>query len=348
MLAFSLISCQPNASNSGMWQVTAVAETEPVSANPDDDAADDPAIWYNETNPEASLILGSDKKKGLDVFSLDGKRLKTFEVGRINNVDLRQGLPWDSLTIDIVGGSNRSTNGMTFWSVSGDTSFLRPLGNFPTSMPDVYGFCMYKSPKNGMAYAFVNSKTGKVEQWRLRMDGDSLKIDLVRSLQLVGQVEGMVADDSLSTLFVGVEDEGVYVFDAEENGSTEGKFLEDSGMNNPQIKADIEGLAIYYAAGEQGYLIVSSQGNYSYAIFERSGNYRYLGSFEIKDGSIDGVEETDGLEVSHHSFGAMYPSGVFICQDGYNYEGETKVAQNFKMVKWEDIEQGLKQGVLSK
>ena len=36
-------------------QVIADVETEPVASAEDDDAADDPAIWFNEMNPARSL-----------------------------------------------------------------------------------------------------------------------------------------------------------------------------------------------------------------------------------------------------------------------------------------------------
>src|SRR3546814_16643516 len=43
--------------------VTAVAETEAVATR-DADAADDPASWRNADDPQASLIVATDKKAG--------------------------------------------------------------------------------------------------------------------------------------------------------------------------------------------------------------------------------------------------------------------------------------------
>jgi 3-phytase len=99
----------------------------------------------------------------------------------------------------------------------------------------------------------------------------------------------------------------------------------------------VEGLALYYLPEGEGYLIASSQGNHSYAIFNRSYPHDYLGSFQIIDGEIDGVTDTDGIDVYNHAFGSIYPSGLFICQDGSNTESTEKKAQNFKMVHWNDI-----------
>ncbi len=330
--------CQP-PENVGMAHVVAAYETEPASADPETDAADDPAIWYNEADPEQSLIIGTDKTNGIDLFSMKGKRLQTYLVGRINNVDVRNDMPWGSSKIDIVGASNRSTNTLDFWRVEPDSLTLTALGQIPTDLPDVYGFCLYQNRDTRVIYAFINSKTGRIEQWKLYEENDGLRATMVRTLKLDTQVEGMVADDEMGVLYVGEEGTGIFKFAAAEDASSAGTYLLNSGEDNGQIKYDVEGLAIYTMEGGTGYLIASSQGNYSYAVFDRAGQNKYLGSFEIKDGSIDGVEETDGLEISPYSFGALYPSGLLICQDGYNYEGENKVAQNFKMVHWSDIAQ---------
>ncbi len=55
--------------------VVATVETQPV----DDfgDAADDPAIWIHPTRPELSLVIGTNKKRGLEVYDLAGRRIQS-------------------------------------------------------------------------------------------------------------------------------------------------------------------------------------------------------------------------------------------------------------------------------
>src|SRR3546814_13149535 len=53
--------------------VTAVAETEAVATR-DADAADDPAIWRNADDPQASLLVATDKKAGLYVYRSEESR----------------------------------------------------------------------------------------------------------------------------------------------------------------------------------------------------------------------------------------------------------------------------------
>ena len=69
---------------------------------------------------------------------------------------------------------------------------------------------------------------------------------------------------------------------------------------------------------------------------------------EVGKGSIDGVSDTDGIETLNYNlkckdnknqldFCDDFPLGVMIVQDGYNYTGENKVNQNFKLVSFEQI-----------
>jgi 3-phytase len=322
-----------------LFQVQAAVETEAVSADPEADAADDPAFWYNQTNPEQSLIIGSDKTNGVDVFDLDGKKLNTYLVGRINNVDVRQG--WMG-TIDIVGGSNRDTVGMDFWQVDTQTRELEYLGNIHSNLEDVYGFCLYHDKETDELYALVNSKTGAVEQWELSLENGKISGELKRNLKLQTQVEGMVADDDLGVLYVGEEGRGVFKFDAKVVGDTVGNYIPMTGEDNLNIKYDVEGVTIYHTSATEGYLIVSSQGNDSFAVFERSGQNKYIASFSVVDGVVDRVTETDGIHAAPYPIGEKYPKGIFICQDDANMEAGTKIAQNFKVVDWREIEQSLK------
>jgi len=69
--------------------VQAALETEPVASR--GDAADDAAIWVNPVDPAASVIIGTDKQRGLIVYRLDGTVVQSLPDGRMNNVDLRDG-----------------------------------------------------------------------------------------------------------------------------------------------------------------------------------------------------------------------------------------------------------------
>ena len=64
---FLFVGCSDNNS------IIAIAETEPVTTS--GDAADDPAIVINYSNPQQSIILGTDKRAGVYSYDLSGKKI---------------------------------------------------------------------------------------------------------------------------------------------------------------------------------------------------------------------------------------------------------------------------------
>ena len=323
--------------------VQAKVETTPTPRGKNDDSADDPAIWIHPENNEKSVIIGTDKKGGLATYRLDGTEIKYYQTGDMNNCDLRVGFPLNGDTIDILAASNRTMQSVSLFKIS-ENGVLDSIHNriIKSAMSDeVYGLCMYQSKKTGLFYVFVNGKSGEVEQYELFAADNKIDAKLVRSLKLDTQTEGMVADDETATLYIGEEKAGIWKFDAEPDGSTQGKFISKSSEENPNIKYDVEGLAIYSTDSVNGYLIASSQGNYSYAVFERQGENKYLCSFRITDGSIDGVEETDGLDITTAGLPG-FPEGMLVVQDGFNYDGRKKKSQNYKFVSWTDIKKLIK------
>ncbi len=319
--------------------VQASAETEPTMQGKNMDSADDPAIWLNTENIENSLIIGTDKKGGLATYNLAGKQLNYYPTGYMNNCDLRYGFKLGDKTIDILAASNRTYNSISLFSLNIDGE-LDSIHNrkIKSQMSDeVYGLCMYKNTETEKYYLFLNSKSGEVEQYELFAEDNKVDAKLVRSFSLGMQAEGMVADDITGKLYIGKEQGGILKFDANPGEAAEGMFLQNSSEENKNIRFDIEGLAIYPTDSLNGYLIASIQGNYSYAVFERQGNNKYLGSFRITDGNIDGVQETDGLDVTDSPLPG-FPKGILVVQDGFNFDNRKKKSQNFKIVSWEEVE----------
>ncbi len=341
-----ILSCDSKVSNNDEHDITdtiiyANVETEPVTSKYGEDAADDPAIWVHPSEADKSIVIGTNKKAGLCVYNLQGDEMYFYPVGRVNNVDVRYNFRFDDNSkIDIVGASNRSKNSIIVMGIDPDSGELTEVAvkEFPSKVDEVYGFCLYFDPASEKHYAFVNGKEGQIEQWEL-FDNGHQQIDakIVRNLSVDSQPEGMVADDELGYLYVGEEMKGIWKFSAGASQPADKSFLALSDTSNPDISYDIEGLTIYYGSQKNGYLIASSQGNYSYAIFKREGDNAYITSFSIKDNIVDGVEETDGLEVTNVSLGETFPNGLLVVQDGFNYDGDTLLNQNFKYVRWEKV-----------
>lgn len=342
----------PTAQPHDTMTVAAAAETAPV----DDpcDAADDPAIWANASDPAASLIVATNKQRGLLVYGLDGRIVSRLDAGRINNVDLRPRIGAPGAERIVVAGTNRTTMEIDVFALDPASGRLSPLLAEPivADLDEPYGLCLYRSAVSGALYVFANDHDGVVTQWRLAdAEGGRLRGVRVRSWPMGGQTEGCVADDANGWLFIGVEEVGIWRYDAEPEASTEQRVAVDTtGLGTPgggRLAADVEGLTIYEPPGggsRDGFLIASSQGNHTYVVYDRAPPHAYRGTFRIGDGagSIDGAEDTDGIDVVSAPLGPRYPLGLLVAQDGINTSPDgTGAHQNFKLVSWRDVAEQL-------
>jgi len=139
--------------NVAMTHLHASAQTTPVAAF--GDAADDPAIWINEQDAKKSLILGTDKRRGLMVYDLAGSKVQSLNVGRLNNVDVRQHQGINNQTHTWITASNRTLNSISVFTVDGDNQ-VNHVTEIATNLPEIYGMCMYSSESGH--YVFVNDK----------------------------------------------------------------------------------------------------------------------------------------------------------------------------------------------
>ena len=332
--------------------VNAVVET---AVMPDaEDAADDPAIWVHPSMPERSLIIGTNKQRGLVVYRLDGTEASKRDDGRINNVDLRQNVIIGEFKGDLVAATNRTTKSISLYQFDGEAGSLTPVLSFPTGFADPYGLCMYHSAKTGDVYVFANNADdGMVAQWQITASGAGLEAEQIRSFAVGSQAEGCATDDENGLLFIAEEDVGLYAYWADpeiSKANSNGRTVIDT-VAQGHLTADAEGVALYKgASNDAGYVIVSSQGSYSYNVYDRVAPYAFRGTFQIAPTSeqigIDGVEETDGIDVSSASMGGAFGEGLFVAQDGFNYDGILDAGrrghQNFKLVPWSVIREGLK------
>lgn len=314
--------------------VTARGETEPVGTN-NADAADDPAIWRNPADPAASLIVGTDKKAGLYVYGLDGRKRDFLDAGRINNVDLKADVTINGTPGILVVASDRNDLAnakLALFRLDPASAKLTALGTLAGGAGEAYGVCLGRDA-SGIS-AFIVLKDGTINQVALDTSGPTPQGRIVRTMKLGTQSEGCAVDDRTHRLYVAEEDVGLWRFDASAGGSTTPARI--AAADGKEIVADAEGVAIAPIGATGGYVIVSSQGDNAYSLYTLADD-RYVGRFRIIDGAIGGSEETDGIELMLGDFGPTYPGGLFIAQDGHN----GVKAQNFKLVAWEDIAKAL-------
>lgn len=339
------------------WQFSAQPTPKVVTVQPDvqtqvmarfGDAADDPAIWVNKSNPSASRVIGTNKQQGLFVYDLQGKEIQHFDSGKLNNVDVRQGVNIAGQLMDIVVATNRDTNSLEIFTVNPQNGDLTPSGNVPTGLQEIYGFCLYHSPASaqqpqGALYAIPNAKSGEFQQLQLTAKKSSKgslqwRSKKMRSFFVASQPEGCVADEQQQRLFVGEEDVGVWTIGAEPNAGT---ALTSLAKISDTLVDDVEGMGIYYGK-MNNYLVVSSQGNNTYVVYDSLPPFKYRGAISVAldaEKNIDGTSETDGLEVTSVNLGGVFGEGMLVVQDGHKVMPEAP--QNFKYISWEKIRKAL-------
>ncbi|MEL4178745.1 phytase [Roseateles sp. PN1] len=321
------------------WPVLhASAQTDPVARF--GDAADDPAIWVHPAEASRSRVLGTNKKQGLLVYDLQGRELQLLEVGRINNVDLRQRIQTGGQSFDLAVATQRDENALVLFGIDPNGQ-VRELARLPTDLKDIYGLCVGRTP-DGQLDAFPNDKDGRVQQYRIELNAQGQwQARLLRAFKLASQPEGCVVHEAEQRLFVGEEKRGIWAVDARAGVPAKPYLVMPVGA---ELQADVEGLAVYEGRdGKPSYLLASSQGNHSYLVLDAKPPFALRGGFRIGINAklqIDGASETDGLDVNSTNFGGVYGQGLIVVQDGHKRLPDGP--QNFKYLPWADVARALK------
>lgn len=282
--------------------------------------SDDPAIWVNKTNPEQSIVFGTDKDEingGVYAFDLDGKIIQPKSITNLsypNNVDVEYGFKLnDSTFTDIIAFTEREKHQMRIFSVPD----MRPLDNggfkvfedeTDIEMKRPMGISVYKNPETQQMSVFVSRKAGPKEgylyQYELISDSIGVRANLLRKLGTFSgqkEIEAIAVDDISGFVYYSDEGVGIRKYYADpENGSKE---LAVFGGNH--FKSDIEGIAIARYNNQKAFLIVSNQQAHTFNVFDAETN-----AF-IKEVNL-GTTETDGCDVTTMSLGSKFPNGLFV------------------------------------
>ena len=244
-----------------------------------------------------------------------------------------------------MAASNRTDKSIALYALDTAKHALTNVadGVQPTGMGDPYGLCLYRHAGDGRTYVFVNGDDTRKRQWELVDAGNGrVRAEPRRDLTFDSQTEGCVVDDASGALYVNEEDAAMWRMSAAPGGGA-AKTAVDRVDANPAIQDDLEGVGLYDLGGGRGYFVVSSQGNDSYAVYRREGGQEYLGSFAVVADpvrGIDGISETDGVEITSRNLGPGFEHGAMIAQDGRNVMPVEN--QNYKYVSWTDIARALK------
>jgi 3-phytase len=278
------------------------------------------------------------------VYDMQGKVASFRPDGKMNNTDLREGFELGGAKVVLVTASDRTHKSAAIYRLDTGARKLVDVadGVQATGLPDPYGLCMYRGGTDGKTYVFINTGDGLMRQWELLAgDNGRVRIEQVREFRFDSQAEGCVADDAGGNLYVDEEDVALWKLGAAADAGDTMTAI-DRIDGNPALKADLEGLGIYHLGDGRGYIVISVQGNDTYAVYRLEGDHEYLGSFAVVADAargIDGISETDGLEITSRNLGPGFEHGAMIAQDGRNVLPVEN--QNYKYVPWESIARAL-------
>jgi len=188
--------------------VSAKAETVPVGTV-NEDAADDPAICRNASNPANSLIVGTDKKGGLYVYNLEREQLSFMPAPGLNNVDLVE-LADGRVIVAASDRSDLETAHIQLSLLDTKAGSLTPIARQAVGPVEGYGICLAKPGDDGMLSNFSAPKNGAIYRTRLALDALDGKTAVMTLTSVPSQPEGCVVDDRTKTLYIGEEAAGVW------------------------------------------------------------------------------------------------------------------------------------------
>jgi 3-phytase len=304
---------------------------------------DDPAIWFNEVDPEQSLIIGTDKDQdgALFVFDLRGKIIDSLtirDIKRPNNVDVGYGLDLGSKKVDFAVTGERMTSKLRFY-------LLPEMKEFPEGGIEVYegettemfrdlmGVAVYHDQENDKHYVIAGRKDGPTDgtylwQYLIKGSEEGIQLELVRKFgNYSGQkeIEAIAVDHELG--FIYYSDEGVGVR----------KYHADPSMGNEELALfattgftlDHEGISIYKTGEGTGYILVSDQEANKFHVFPREGSPEDPNQHDALAILNLSTLSSDGSESTNRAFGSIFPKGFFVAMSD---------DKTFQIYRWEDLE----------
>lgn len=322
--------------------VRPLIETQPL---PND--ADDPAIWVHPHRPTLSLIIGTNKARApegaLGVYDLQGRLLQLIRnLDQPNNVDVAYRFPLGRERIDIAVATERYASRLRIYRVDPmrrrliDITDLEGARVFrgerdERAMP--MGVALYQNPYTGGVDAIVSRKAGPkqgyLHQYRLvPTRGGRVGVQFVRAFGTFSgeqEIEAVAVDSELGYVYYADENVGIRKYHADPNHPLADREL---ALFATQFEGDHEGIAVYAPRYGQGYLVCAEQieGGSLFHIYPRYG--RQEKPLKVIAG---GADETDGLDVSAHNFGAPFARGLVVAM---NSKG-----RNFLLYSWEAFAQ---------
>jgi len=320
--------------------ITPAVVTEKVAYD-----SDDPAIWINHANPEASMILGTDKggdagDGAIYVFDLEGKidKEKTVQgINRPNNIDVEYGMVIDDDTTDIAVFTERYDKAIRVFKlpemVPVDNGGIRVFeGEAGEEFTSPMGLALYKDSVSGKIYAVVSRKSGPSDGsylWQYELIAKKGFVDgqLVRKFGVFSgekEIEAIAIDDEMGYVYYSDESFGIRKYYANPDSSN----VELAVFGKQGFTDDREGISIYKTGPAEGYILVSDQQANLFHVYPRSGTRENPHDHPIVTKLPMSTKESDGSEAVNFPIRGKFEHGIFVAMSDN---------ATFQIYDWNDL-----------
>ncbi|AGC47165.1 phytase [Myxococcus stipitatus DSM 14675] len=308
----------------------------------------DVALWVaprsadagTDAGPGGLLLTAYDNQNaGLATFGLDGQQLEDEQLdGPVASVAVRDGFRLGANTLSVAVTSNLN-RGLTAYSVDGlrATDRVQRIGTGPFLLTSAgyTSVAFYRSPSSGRLFVFASNDVGSLSQFEMSGEDGGVSATLVnRPISVGGAVTGMVVDEERGHLYVVQAGAAIWRYAAEPDGGATRTQVVSLTATDSKLSRNVNRLALYRAAGTEGYLLAADTQAGTFAVLDRR-TYAFLGSFTVVpgDGGVGGAVAPRALAVTSGPVGA-FADGLFVAQSSSGTGTD-----DLKLVRWETVAQ---------
>ena len=309
--------------------------TQPVNDN-----ADDCAIWANRSNPQRSLIFGTNHADGaggaLMVYDLSGKVRQTIGgIESAGSVDVEYNISIGGRASDLLVLAEQRRQRLRIMRVWPDGSGVEENSEIPVfekqmgDFAEPVGLALYRRPSDGSVFAIVGRKKGprKGYLWQYRLFTDDkarVRGEKIREFgDSAGNIRAVAVDDEAGFVYYADADDSIRKWHADPDHPAAAKEVARFGIDG--FRGSRAGIAIYAAANGEGYIVCTDQ----------TGSASEFRIYDRKDPSkllkvISGGGDTGAwLDVSNANLGKDFARGMMVAMNG--------AARNYLVFRWADI-----------
>lgn len=296
-------------------------------------------FWASPSDSTKNLLIGADRRTGLQAWDLTGTAVAGFDDGGLTDVDQRP-FPAAGEGTTLLASAEKMAGVLLFYLVDPQGQIAHATPYVFPALPDDLQMQLsglrdlaLSRDASGQLSAWVGFDSGDLVQWRVGLD-DKGKISLqfLRQIQLPAPALALVADDRDGALFATLTGGGTWRYPLSPEAGNAGTEVDAPGSAcTPESSGEeaADGLALY--DGSARYL-AAARGQGQVALYAlEDGTPRCTALVQVA-GPLGRIR---GLGATALPFGPDMAQGALaLATDNGDGDGSTS---DFKVISWADI-----------